>query len=354
MKKTLLCFLLIFCLLLGVTGAFAAAGGEDDPLISVSWAKAWADQQVSVAAGHAKSDLNSFGSTAIASSKGYPVNYTTAYTMLSGSTMTLSEGCSVILSSGAATVSVTRGTLVNATTGKTASGGNLTAGELYVVCEGSAATVTASASSVILAGGKVSVTGTVTFSDVGTHEWFYPYVTRGVELGLIHGMTETTFAPDRTLTVAETITLAAQLHRLNATGSTSIPAAGTVWYDTYRSYCIQQGIIDAGYADYSDAQMNAPATRSEFVHIFYHAIPESSLTAINPIPDDAIPDLKLTDAYAGEIYTFYRAGILAGYTNSPGYADHSFGPGTNIRRNEMAVILVHLVDPDSRVSFTIG
>ena len=99
--------------------------------------------------------------------------------------------------------------------------------------------------------------------------------------------------------------------------------------------------------------MNAPTTRSTFVHIFYHAIPEDSLTSINEIPDDAIPDLKMADAYSNEIYTFYRAGILAGYTNSTAYADHAFGPGTSIRRNEMAVILVHLVDASTRVSFTI-
>lgn len=353
MKKTLICFLLVLGLLLGVGTAFATAGGEDDPLISVSWAKKWGNDLVSAASERAKNDLKSFGSTAIASSKNYPAAHTVSYTMIPGSTMELSAGCSVILVSGAAKINVNRGTLVNATTGQTASSGNLTAGQFYIVCENSAATVTTSEASVLLAGGKVSTAGTVTFSDVGAHEWFFSYVTRGVQLGLIHGLTETTFAPDRTLTVAETITLAAQLHSLNTTGNAEIPKTGTIWYDTYRSYCIGQGIIDGGYANYSDAQMNAPATRSEFVHIFYHAMQGNSLTAINAIPDNAIPDLSSSDTYADEIYAFYRAGILSGYTNSAGYADHAFGPGTNIRRNEMAVILVHLVDQDTRVSFTI-
>lgn len=353
MKKTLLCFLLILCLLLGVTVSMATAGGEDDPLISVSWAKTWSDNLVTAAAGKAKTDLTAFGKTAVAASKNHPVAYTMPYTLLPSATMELSAGCSFVLTSGAAQVTVNQGSLVNTTSGQTVSNGTINPGQMYIVCEASAATVTASQSSVILAGGKVKASGTVSFSDVGEEEWFFSYVTRGIALGLIHGMTETTFAPDRTLTVAETITLAAQLHRLNATGNTNIPTTGTVWYDTYRSYCIQQGIIDAGYADYSDEQMNAPATRSEFVHIFYHAMPENSLTAINGIPNDAIPDLKMTDVYADEIYTFYRAGILSGYTNSADYADHAFGPGSNIRRNEMAVILVHLADASTRVSFTI-
>ncbi|MCI9468539.1 MAG: S-layer homology domain-containing protein [Oscillospiraceae bacterium] len=353
MKKTLICFLLISCLLLGVTVGLATAGGEDDPLISMSWAKTWADNLVTAAAGRAKTDLTAFGKTAVAASKNHPVTYTTSYTLISGATMELGEGCSLVLSSGSARINIVRGSLVNTTTGQTVSSGDLTLGQMYIVCEASAATVTTAQSCVILAGGKVKTSGIATFSDVGTNEWFYPYVTRGVALGLIHGMTETTFAPDRTLTVAETITLAAQLHRLNSVGNTTIPTSGTVWYDTYRTYCLQQGIIDAGYADYSDTQMNAPATRSEFVHIFYHAMPEDSLTAINAIPNDAIPDLKMTDVYADEIYMFYRAGILSGYTNSADYADHAFGPGTSIRRNEMAVILVHLADASTRVSFTI-
>lgn len=353
MKRTLICFLLILCLLLGAVSAFAVAGGEDDPLISVSWAKDWGDKLAAGAADRAKKDLDSFGRTAITSSKNFTVAYPKSYTMLSGATMDLTAGCSFVLFSGKARVSVSQGTLVNTTTGRTVSGGDLTTGQMYVVCENSAAKITASETSVVLAGGNVKTAGTVSFSDVGSHEWFFTYVTRGVELGLIHGMTETTFAPDKTLTVAETITLAAQLHSLNATGSVSVPTTATVWYDNYRNYCLANGIIDAGYANYSDAQMNAPATRSEFVHIFYHAMPENSLAAINEIADDAIPDLKLSDAYSDEIYAFYRAGILAGYTNSAGYADHAFGPGTNIRRNEMAVILVHLVDAGTRVSFTI-
>lgn len=353
MKKTFFSLILIFALLVGTISAFAVAGGEDDPLISLSYIKNWADNLVASASGNAKNDLTDFGKKAIASSKTYPVSYATPYVMVSDATMTLGDGCSFILSSGASKVNVTRGTLVNTSTGRSASSGNVTAGQMYVVCENSSVTLTFSAASVILVNGHAATSGNAAFTDVAPHEWFFPYVTLGVELGLIHGMTENTFAPDRTLTIAETITLAAQIHRLNETGNTNIPSTGTIWYDTYRSYCIQQGIIDQSYAGYTDAQMNAPATRSEFVHIFYHAMPEDGYPVLNEIPDNSIPDLKLADPYGDEIYTFYRAGILTGYTNTAGYIDHSFGSDTNIRRNEMSVILVHLVEPSTRVSFTI-
>ncbi len=62
--------------------------------------------------------------------------------------------------------------------------------------------------------------------------------------------------------------------------------------------------------NYTKAQMNAPVTRGEFVHIFYGA--EEAYKAINTVANNAIPDVKATDKFAaGE---FYRAGILTGST----------------------------------------
>ena len=42
--------------------------------------------------------------------------------------------------------------------------------------------------------------------------------------------------------------------------------------------------------------MNAPATRREFVHIFFQAM--DSYKAINSVADNAIPDVKLGDTHA--------------------------------------------------------
>lgn len=353
MKKRILSILIIFALLAGVSAATATAGGSDDPLVSLSHAKSWADGVVSAASAKAKTELSNFGSTAIQSSKNYGVSYPKSYTLTAGSTMTLGTGCSLVLTSGSARVSIAKGTLVNATAGTAASSGSLNLNQQYIVCEDSTVTVTATVSSVVVASGKVSSDSKASFADVLPEHWFYPYVTRGVELGLIHGLTETTYAPDRTLSVAEAITLAAQIHRLDQTGSTSIPPAAGVWYETYRSYCISNGIIDGKYADYSDSQMNAAITRGEFVHIFYYALPESNYAELNQIADNTIPDVTTSDAYANEIYVFYRAGILGGYTNTAGYADHAFGTSSNIRRSEVAVIVVHMMDADTRISFTI-
>ena len=68
------------------------------------------------------------------------------------------------------------------------------------------------------------------------------------------------------------------------------------WYDSYVNYAVTNGIIEKDYANYTKAQMNAPVTRGEFVHIFHGA--EEAYKAINTVADNAIPDVKATDKFA--------------------------------------------------------
>ena len=360
MKKIVLSLLLVLSLLAGATVALAGAGGSDDPLVSLSQAKSWASSLVSKAETQAKTDLNGFGSGVLQAAKKQTVVYPAVHTLTKGGTMTLETGSSVVLTSGAASVSVSRGNLVNASVGAAASNGALNKNQQYIVCENSSVTITARENSAFLVTGSVKTTGGVSagFADVAAGIWYESYVNRGVELGLIHGSVDSktgksVYNPDSNLSVAEAITLAAQIHCLNKNGNSNIASSGNMWYDKFRTYCITNGIIDSKYGSYTDAQMQAPISRGEFVHIFYHALPAEQYSAKNQITDNAIPDVKSGSTYASEIYTFYRAGILGGFTNTPGYADHSFGFSTDIRRSEVAVIVVHMMDADTRISFTL-
>lgn len=91
--------------------------------------------------------------------------------------------------------------------------------------------------------------------------------------------------------------------------------------------------------------MNASATRREFVHIFFPAM--DSYKAINSVADNAIPDVKLGDKCADEIYAFYRAGILTG-SDKQG----SFRPDSTIVRSEVAAILIRMYDASARAVHT--
>ena len=94
--------------------------------------------------------------------------------------------------------------------------------------------------------------------------------------------------------------------------------------------------------------MNAPVSRAEFVHILYGSMPADSYTARNSVSDNAISDVKTGDAYAAEIYAFYRAGILTGSDQSG-----TFRPASSIQRCEVAAIVARLGEPDYMQSFTL-
>ena len=146
-----------------------------------------------------------------------------------------------------------------------------------------------------------------------------------------------------TLTVAQTIKLAAALHQLDRTGEVSLTNGGSNWYENYVNYAVTNGIIEKDYANYTKAQMNAPVTRGEFVHIFHGA--EEAYKAINTVADNAIPDVKATDKFAAEIYEFYRAGILTGSD-----AKGTFHSASTIKRSEAAAILLRMFEASARVS----
>ena len=185
------------------------------------------------------------------------------------------------------------------------------------------------------------------FADVPSDSWYYSSVKAAWENGLIDGVTANEFKPNATLTVAQTIKLAAALHQLDRTGEVSLKNGGANWYDSYVNYAVVNGIIEKDYANYTKAQMNAPVTRGEFVHIFHGA--EDAYKAINTVADNAIPDVKATDKFAAEIYEFYRAGILTGSD-----AKGTFHSVSTIKRSEAAAILLRMFEASARKGITLN
>ena len=183
------------------------------------------------------------------------------------------------------------------------------------------------------------------FKDVSKADWYYDSVRSAWKNNLIDGVTATEFRPDSTLTVAQAIKLAAALHQLEHLGKVTL-SNGSPWYSSYVEYAVANDIIEKAYQNYTDAQMNAPVTRGEFVHIFHGA--ESAYAAINTVADNSIPDVKMTDKFAAEIYEFYRAGILTGSD-----AKGTFHSASSIKRSEVSAILVRMFDTASRQNITL-
>ena len=157
------------------------------------------------------------------------------------------------------------------------------------------------------------------------------------------------FLDNGNLTVAQAIKLAAALHQMYFDGEVTLENGAPNWYDSYVDYTVANGIIEAKYDNYNLTQMNAPISREEFVHIFHGAMNEKAYYACNHVADNAIPDVKMNDTYASEIYTFYRAGILTGSD-----AKGTFHSASTIKRSEAAAILLRMFEVSARKSITLN
>ncbi len=121
------------------------------------------------------------------------------------------------------------------------------------------------------------------FKDVSSRAWYYPYVTAAYSYGLMDGIETNKFKPDKQISAAQTITLAARLRKLYLTGNGTF-ANSSPWYKAYSDYAISQGIISSLPSD-----MNAPLTRQEFASILAKALPSSALPRSTTYPTAPFP-----------------------------------------------------------------
>ena len=154
------------------------------------------------------------------------------------------------------------------------------------------------------------------------------------------------FNPNGTLTIAQTIKLAAALHQRDKLGVVTLKNGEEAWFSTYVDYAVSNDIIDEAYKALDGVAMNKAITRSEFVKIFHGAMSYYSIK--NDVADNAIPDVKMADQNAKEIYDFYRAGILIG-SDEKG----TFYPESQIKRSEAAAILIRMFDTNARQAITL-
>jgi len=370
MRKALkTCSVLALCAAL-LTTAAAAAGGAEDPLVSLSYVR----DQFLPAITSVFSERASRAAAEREAEHALIPERMRLWELAEGESLRLEEGQQMLVLSGSALLQVESGEVVNASEGRTALGGTLRTNNRYIVCEESAASAVAAGSVTLWADSDAVKTtpqpgeqpgedpaelpgedpedpeappARPVFLDVPEDAWFYEDVYRAVERGLVNGMSADSYAPGGSLTAAQCVKLAACMHQLYAQGAVTLaPASEGDWYAPYADYAREQGILKTDYADY-----DAVLDRRDFVALFYRALPESEYPAINDV--ETVPDLSPEDAQFGEVLCLYRAGILSGYTNTPGFSEHAFGPESSITRAEVAAIMNRMFDAAARVSFTV-
>ena len=179
------------------------------------------------------------------------------------------------------------------------------------------------------------------FRDVAANAWYYDEVASAYSLGLINGTSASSFEPDATLTIAQTIKLAASCHQLISTGAASeISSSTSNWYDGYVDYATVNGIATEVYPDY-----NAPATRGQVAVLFSRALisAKGNMDEINTAAFGTLPDVGTEAWYAAAVYRMYRWGLMTG--NEHGQIQ----PESAVKRSEISAVVMRMIDPSVRV-----
>lgn len=178
------------------------------------------------------------------------------------------------------------------------------------------------------------------FSDVPVDAWYGDSVKTAVELGIMKGKGEGLFDPLGGVTLAEVVTMAANVRSIYEGGG--FTSGGSPWYHNAVTYAETHGILAVG--EYSDFTL--PATREDMVRVFAYALPAPEYARINRIA--YIPDFSRAEVGAGDVlFLLYNAGILKGDATGAAHALDG------VTRAEAATIICRVAVPELRVRFSL-
>ncbi len=173
------------------------------------------------------------------------------------------------------------------------------------------------------------------FPDVPSDAWFKPHVQAAYDGGIVSGMADGTFRPLGTLTHAQTMVMAANLHSRQKGDhydfqANKKPGPGVPWYQVFKDYCIAEGILAPGLFD---GKEDEPILRGEMAYYFAHTL---SGPSYGEKKEAALVDLK-GNAFAEEIETLAKADIAGGYE------DKTFRPDLELTRAEACVFVGNIL-----------
>ena len=265
-------------------------------------------------------------------------------TFTQGDVIGLPTGSGFLSISGSAQVSH-NGVVVDVTDGReVASGARLTVGHRYLVGENTTAQVTVT-SGIMYLGLQGSYTFTdstashLPFVDVASNIWYYPYIQAAYAMELMNGMGNDRFTPNGTVQLSQTVAVAVRIYEKYWGIPDTSSEYARPWYTYYMDRAKEYGILPDSMAGSSPT---GTVSRAEVAEILYRSLPSGELPNVNQI--DSLPDYGPEDPYWSSVSALYRAGVLTG--------DDIYGtfrPNSNIRRSELAAILVRLVRPEYRI-----
>lgn len=160
--------------------------------------------------------------------------------------------------------------------------------------------------------GAGSSEGKLPFTDVAESAWYYTFVRDLYNAKVINGMTETTFAPEGTLTYGQALKLITL-----AVGDAEQAPIDSHWASGYLNNAMGKGWL------YNEVNLESKITRLEFCQLAAAAAGIVDQPASNPFSDTA-------DA---SVLALYNAGIINGMTET------TFSPNSSLTRAQISKII---------------
>lgn len=190
------------------------------------------------------------------------------------------------------------------------------------------------------------------FTDVEPGFWAATYIEQAAEKGYVSGTSSTTFAPNKTVTNAEWITMITRAFYTKSVEAAAQYNEGGAWWRPYAETAYIKGILkgtmvlaprDSENAEWDDT-INAGISRYDMAQILYNVM----TTETTKTPDSAaiaaaqqkIGDWDTIPAnYQTAVAACYAAKLLTG-TDSRG----TFGGTSVMTRAQAAVVLCRITD----------
>lgn len=186
-----------------------------------------------------------------------------------------------------------------------------------------------------------------TFTDItaAKYDWARPYIEKMNLLGIVKGMSDTSYGPDNSVTREQLITMLVRLMgwESEAAGK-SIPStfakASSVapWARGYVAVAVEKGIISGD--DLKDFRPADAATRSE---IAVFAVRALGLESEAKNRTNLTVSLSFTDGYLiePEVKPYIEIAVEKGIMQ--GYPDKSFKPNDKVTRAQVAAVLNNMI-----------
>ena len=157
-----------------------------------------------------------------------------------------------------------------------------------------------------------TVTLVLGFADVPAGSWYFPYVTELASLGVVNGMSESTFEPGGELTFGQAMRLL-----LVTAGYGEQERSGSHWASGYMDKAAAEGLIPAGL------DPDAPITRLQFCRAAAKALSAETTLTASPFTDTEDP----------AVLALYEMGIINGMTPT------AFEPEGSLTRAQISAII---------------